>query len=633
MSGVLAVILIASLVLTYGTLVSAGEDSVRQHLGQAVNQIASSVEGSLGQRIGLLRTAARDPAMRRALAGARQRTAEAVPSLTVDSAPPPPALLEARGALAKLRTAASDSGLPAELWTADGRRLTYDGPDFPIGEPARTSAPSELHPVMRDGLIGIGATDSVEFGGLFPHGDRVLFWVVAPVLERGVPMGYVAQLRRVMGPRAGTQSLRELTGEDVEMYMRNHADSVWALAPGTPARAPTRRDSTPRGLVNVRDPGGHMIAVEARVDGTPWWVVLESPLRTVEGRAQSTLVRLATLSVLLMALGAVISWAISRRITRPLASLTMAAEAIARGEYGRRVDHVGGDEIGRLATSFNQMASEVEVAREELEMQVEEAQAAAEETEEANRHLQVATSAAERAREEAERASRAKSDFLAVMSHELRTPLNAIGGYAQLIDLGVHGPVTENQRDALARITRSQAHLLRLINDVLNFARLDAGQVQYDITNVLVDETVDSLEALVAPQVRAKRLTLTHAPCGAHVTARADREKLQQIVINLLTNAIKFTPEDGTIAMECEADDRQVRIRLRDSGVGIPEEFLRSIFDPFVQVDRALHRPNEGVGLGLAISRDLARGMGGDLTVESTVGVGSVFTLTLEIGA
>ncbi|MDQ3699125.1 MAG: ATP-binding protein [Gemmatimonadota bacterium] len=137
------------------------------------------------------------------------------------------------------------------------------------------------------------------------------------------------------------------------------------------------------------------------------------------------------------------------------------------------------------------------------------------------------------------------------------------------------------------------------------------------------------MEELVALQVRAKQLAVTYRPCDPLLTVRADRDKLQQIVLNLLTNAIKFTPESGRVVVECETVEELVRLHVRDTGVGVPTERLRSIFDPFVQGDRALHRPNEGVGLGLAISRDLARGMGGDLTVESSVGRGSAFTLTL----
>jgi signal transduction histidine kinase len=215
------------------------------------------------------------------------------------------------------------------------------------------------------------------------------------------------------------------------------------------------------------------------------------------------------------------------------------------------------------------------------------------------------------------------------MSHELRTPLNAIGGYAELLALGIYGPLTAAQEDALARIARSQAHLLGLINDVLNFAKIDAGQVRYDVEELPADETLAPLEALVAPQVRAKSLALGYRPCDPALTLRADREKLRQIVLNLLGNAIKFTPEGGAVTLECDADADEVRVRVRDTGVGIAPDRLAHIFEPFVQGDRALNRPNDGVGLGLAISRDLARGMGGDLTVESAPGAGSTFTLRL----
>jgi signal transduction histidine kinase len=336
------------------------------------------------------------------------------------------------------------------------------------------------------------------------------------------------------------------------------------------------------------------------------------------------------ISTLLIAAGAALSGIISRGLTRPLTRLTAATAGVGRGEEGAasRVAH-GGDEIGRLAASFSRMAAEVADARRELERRVDEAQASATALERANDRLQQAIRDAEHARREAEGANRAKSDFLAVMSHELRTPLNAIGGYTQLLELGIYGPVSDAQRDTLARITRNQTHLLRLINDVLNFAKIDAGQVEYTIGGVPLDDALADVEALVAPQMRAKRIAFSYTPPAASVVVRADRERLQQIVLNLLANAVKFTAPGGTVAVACDEDADVARVRVRDSGVGIPGERLRSIFDPFVQGDRALNRPNEGVGLGLAISRDLARGMGGELTVESVVGVGSTFTVTL----
>jgi signal transduction histidine kinase len=190
--------------------------------------------------------------------------------------------------------------------------------------------------------------------------------------------------------------------------------------------------------------------------------------------------------------------------------------------------------------------------------------------------------------------------------------------------------VTEKQKDALERIMRSQQMLLSLINDVLNFAKLDAGQVQYRMADVPVNEVLGDIEALVAPQLEAKQLRYSFERCDPTLVVRVDREKLTQIVLNLLSNAIKFTAADGTITLSCDADESWIRIHLRDSGVGIPVGRLESIFDPFVQVDRALNRPHEGVGLGLSISRDLAQGMGGTLTVRSTPGEGSTFTLRLR---
>ena len=233
------------------------------------------------------------------------------------------------------------------------------------------------------------------------------------------------------------------------------------------------------------------------------------------------------------------------------------------------------------------------------------------------------------ARTEAERANRAKSEFLAVMSHELRTPLNAIGGYAELMELGIRGPVTEQQREDLRRIQASQRHLLGLINEVLNYARLETGTVRYDLVDVRLADALSEAEGLVAPQARAKGITLQDRDGGSDVAIRADAEKLRQILVNLLSNAVKFTDRGGSIHVECDTAGDLARIRVRDTGIGIAADKLESIFEPFVQVRADLTRTAEGTGLGLAISRDLARGMGGELTAESAPGVGSTFTLVL----
>ena len=235
------------------------------------------------------------------------------------------------------------------------------------------------------------------------------------------------------------------------------------------------------------------------------------------------------------------------------------------------------------------------------------------------------------ARAEAEHANKAKSDFLAAMSHDLRTPINAIGGYADLAAEGVYGPVTEGQRKAMERIRRAGKHLLSLINDILSFAKIEAGRLQLQIADVPVNELVAGAAAMVEPQATKKGLSLGTAKGAADVQLRGDRERVTQILTNLLTNAVKFTAS-GSIALGWDAEESAVSITVRDTGRGIPPEKLAAVFEPFVQAGRSAEEQQQGVGLGLAISRELARAMSGDLTVESVVAQGTAFTLRLPRG-
>ena len=230
---------------------------------------------------------------------------------------------------------------------------------------------------------------------------------------------------------------------------------------------------------------------------------------------------------------------------------------------------------------------------------------------------------------EATEANRAKSDFLAAMSHELRTPLNAIGGYAQLIEMGVRGPVTEAMVEDLQKIQRSKDHLNTLVGGVLAFAKGGAGRIELQPRRVRADALLDSVLEMVRPQLAERSLTLECGVVPEDLVVSADIDKARQILLNLLANALKFTPAGGHIAVSADRRGGFAEMAVQDTGIGVPEEQLDQIFEPFVQAKRAIHTHDGGVGLGLAISRQLARAMQGDLRVESVEGQGSTFTLSL----
>jgi len=250
--------------------------------------------------------------------------------------------------------------------------------------------------------------------------------------------------------------------------------------------------------------------------------------------------------------------------------------------------------------------------------------------------------AAEReARLEAEAASRAKSEFLAIMSHELRTPLNAVLGYSELMELGLSGPLTDEMREQIGRIRASAKHLLALVNDILDLAKVEAGRLEVARDAASTERVVASAIALVQPQATAREIDLSVETGADSPVFIGDEERVRQILVNLLSNAVKFTPPAGKITVNSgmtRAPEKEARlqpqrdyvcIRVTDTGDGIPEGKLARIFEPFVQADAGTTRSKQGSGLGLTISRRLARLMGGDLTLQSEPGKGSAFTLWL----
>ena len=246
------------------------------------------------------------------------------------------------------------------------------------------------------------------------------------------------------------------------------------------------------------------------------------------------------------------------------------------------------------------------------------------------------------ARAEAEATSQAKSEFLAEMSHELRTPLNAVLGYSELLQLGLAGPLTDAQREQLARIRTSGRHLLSLVNEILDLAKVEAGRLALRQSRARAADAIGAAVTLTQPDAEARGLNLTAGQAGdLPSTYLGDEERVVQILVNLISNAIKFTDAGGRITIvagtvptadldaRVHGDGPWVFFRVSDTGIGIPEDKLETVFAPFVQTDHGHTRKRDGSGLGLTISRRLARLMDGDITLRSTLGHGSIFTLWL----
>jgi signal transduction histidine kinase/CheY-like chemotaxis protein len=316
---------------------------------------------------------------------------------------------------------------------------------------------------------------------------------------------------------------------------------------------------------------------------------------------------------------------ISRRLTQPIAALVAGTRLVAAGRLDVTIPVSSRDELGLLAESFNQMIAKLAAYKQRMETWN---QTLERTVQERTADLAAAMQEAQEARAAAEQANELKTQFLANMSHELRTPLNSIINFTRILMSGMRGPVSEAQADYLNRVRNSGEHLLGLINDILDLSKIEAGKMELFKEPLNIGELVHSVMSSAAGLIKGKPIELCHEIAADLPTIEADRTRVRQILLNLLSNAAKFTDE-GTITVQVVRQERQVLISVRDTGIGISPEHQALIFEEFRQVEGASNRRYEGTGLGLAICRRLIELHGGRIWLESQPGTGSTFSFTL----
>jgi signal transduction histidine kinase len=589
--------------LAYSQVRDFALESSTERLERVSGQLAELVDNAVVTRLTRMDEAASDSSVVAILEGAIPADEDEVPAV--------------------LRALVAMEGAElVEVWTPSG------DPQFTIGSGQIGWTTAQLDSV-RD-LTGI--PEGGGYSEIVSVRNERYVWAVHAVERDQQVIGSVAQLRPVdANPTSG--AIRNLIGPGTRIYFANEIGGPWITLAGD--LDPAHLHAPPFTAQTYFDPDGReFLAHATAVQSGGFSIIAALPMAEVLAPARVLGARFAGGAVLLLLLGALGGWFISRRITIPLQALNRAARDLAAGTYPSQISLDRGDELGELAEAFNSMAAEVQTAQEELRARYEKLRGMTKVVEENRRALATSAREIREAYVAAEEANRAKSDFIAMLSHEVRTPVGAIIGYAELLEVGIPGELNAEQRANVERIGTNASQVSKLLDELLDLAKVESGQLLIASRVHGVNVVVKDALSTVAPEANKKGIRIEWTTdTDPDLECSGDPKRVRQIVLNLLSNAIKFSDHGAVVEVRTttEADGEGPTtwccIRVRDTGVGIRPDEIERIFEPFVQ--GASTAGGAGVGLGLAISRRLARLMGGEIEVSSEPGTGSTFTLRL----
>ena len=407
-----------------------------------------------------------------------------------------------------------------------------------------------------------------------------------------------------------------VTHPNINLVLRR---TSFADLPQVRAALQAPRDSTRDTVAVGHDEKGTKVLSAFRVvQPLGWRVFVEEPTSEAYAPLRSAIWRTALLLVVFLALAIATGVLLARRLVRPITSMQAAAARIGSGAFDQRIEVPSNDELGALAEEFNVMAERLQESYAGLELKVEER----------TRELETALRELDDKSRELEDASKHKSEFLANMSHELRTPLNAIVGFSQVLREEMFGDVNEKQAEYLDDILSSGNHLLSLINDILDLAKVEAGQIELEVTSFSLREALERGVVTIRERATEDGVRVELQTSTGIDAVEGDERRVRQVIFNLLSNAVKFTPSGGTVDVNAYRVDGEVRVAVRDTGPGLAPEDHQRIFEEFQQSETGVHQ-REGTGLGLALSKQLVELHGGRIWVDSELGKGSTFVFTL----